>query len=307
MPSAVHEMLIEMVVQRPSLVAELLVDALGMDLPAYQGVRVESGELTELAPTEYRADAAVVLTSAGTPVLAVVVEVQLSRDPGKRWSWPVYLTTLRARWRCPTVLLVVCVDPATAAWCATPIQLGYPGALVTPLVVGPNRVPVVTDVDPAPGAGPEWAVLSAMAHGADPAHRAVLDALLAALAGIDEQRATLYLDVVLTALPLAARSHLETLMTTQAHEYQSDFARRYFFQGEAQGRAEGESEGEAKGEAKGRAEGRAEAVLGVLDARGIDIPADARNRITECGDLGQLDIWVRRAATADTIQDLFTD
>ncbi|MGH3871123.1 MAG: hypothetical protein ACRDSR_06325, partial [Pseudonocardiaceae bacterium] len=46
MPSAVHEMVIEMVRQRPSLVAELLVDGLGMDLPVYQGVRVESGELT---------------------------------------------------------------------------------------------------------------------------------------------------------------------------------------------------------------------------------------------------------------------
>jgi hypothetical protein len=30
-------------------------------------------------------------------VLGVVVEVQLSRDPDKRWSWPVYLTTLGAR------------------------------------------------------------------------------------------------------------------------------------------------------------------------------------------------------------------
>ncbi|MGH3765131.1 MAG: hypothetical protein ACRDTX_08270, partial [Pseudonocardiaceae bacterium] len=68
-----HEMLIEMVRQRPSLVAELLADALGMDLPAYQVARVESGELTDLAPTEYRADAAVVLTCADTPVLAVVV------------------------------------------------------------------------------------------------------------------------------------------------------------------------------------------------------------------------------------------
>ncbi len=293
MPSAVHEMLIEMVRARPSLVAELLVDALGMDLPAYQVARVESGELTDLAPTEYRADAAVVLTCVDAPVLAVVVEVQLSRDPGKRWSWPVYLVTLRARLRCPAVLLVVCVDAAIAAWCATPIQLGHPGASVTPLVVGPDRVPVVTDVGPA-GAGPEWAVLSAMAHGADPARSKVLDALLAALAGVDEQRATLYLDVVLAALPLAARSYLEMLMTTQAHEYQSDFARRYFFQGEAKGEAQGEAKGEAR------------AVLGVLDARGVDVPADARIRITECRDLDQLDIWVRRAVTANSIQDLFT-
>ncbi|MGH3426125.1 MAG: hypothetical protein ACRDQZ_00875, partial [Mycobacteriales bacterium] len=78
--------------------------------------------------------------------------------------------------------------------------------------------------------------------------------------------------------------------TAQAHEYQSDFARRYFFQGEA----------------KGEAQGEARAVLGVLDARGVDVPADARIRITECRDLDQLDIWVRRAVTANSIQDLFT-
>ncbi|MGH3826942.1 MAG: hypothetical protein ACRDQX_07185 [Pseudonocardiaceae bacterium] len=45
----------------------------------------------------------------------------------------------------------------------------------------------------------------------------------------------------------------------------------------------------------------------MLDARGVDVPADARIRITQCGDLDQLDIWVHRAATADSIQNLFAD
>ncbi|MGH3826941.1 MAG: hypothetical protein ACRDQX_07180 [Pseudonocardiaceae bacterium] len=117
---------------------------------------------------------------------------------------------------------------------------------MTPLVVGPDRVPVVTDAESA-GAEPEWAVLSAMAHGADPAHSKVLDALLAALAGVDEQRASLYLDVVLAALPVAARSYLETLMTAQAYEYQSDFARHYFCQGKAKRRGERPGRGGAGG------------------------------------------------------------
>ncbi|MGH3842929.1 MAG: hypothetical protein ACRDS0_16000 [Pseudonocardiaceae bacterium] len=43
MPSVVHEMLVEMVRARPVLVAELLTDALGMDLPAYQGSVAVSG------------------------------------------------------------------------------------------------------------------------------------------------------------------------------------------------------------------------------------------------------------------------
>lgn len=222
------------------------------------------------------------------PVLGVVVEVQLRRDPGKRWSWPVYLATLRARLRCPAVLLVVCVDTAVATWCATPLDLGHPGSTLTPLVLGPDQVPVVTDPVQA-AAAPELAVLSAMSHGARPDRHDVLDALLNALAFVDPDRALLYSDLVLAALPTAAQRCLEALMTAGTYEYQSDFARRH----RAQGRAEGEATGEAK------------AVLAVLEARGLTVPDAARTRVMECTDLTQLDIWVRRAATASSTDDLF--
>jgi len=299
MPSSLYEGLIEMFRQRPSLAAELLVDGLGITLPGFEQAEVEPGDFTVLTPTEYRADAVVVLSAAGSAVWAVVVEVQLRPDPGKRWSWPVYLSTLRSRFRCPTVLLVVCVDTATASWCATPIELG-PGTTMTPMVVGPDRVPVVTDAEHAARV-PELAVLSALAHGADPKRSTVLDALLSALTTVDAPRAELYCDLVLAALPEAAQRYLEELMATGTYEYQSDFARRYF----SQGKAEGEAAGEARGKAEGKAEGKATAVLAVLLARGIDVPADIRTRIAACSDFDQLDTWVRRAATADKAYDLF--
>ncbi|MDT5024739.1 MAG: hypothetical protein QOE61_1165 [Micromonosporaceae bacterium] len=132
-----------------------------------------------------------------------------------------------------------------------------------------------------------------MAHASHPDRDKTLNALLSALATVDQERATLYSDVVLAALPAAAKRYLEALMTAGTYEYQSDFVRRYVFQGRAEGREEG------------RAEGEATAVLAVLDARGIDVPDDARTRITECSDLNQLDTWVRRAATAESIDDLF--
>ena len=77
-------------------------------------------------------------------------------------------------------------------------------------------------------------------------------------------------------------------MTTTSHRYQSEFARRYFSEGEAQG--------DARGEAK--------AVLAILDARGIAVPDAIHARISGCADLDKLDTWIRRAATADKIQDL---
>lgn len=244
---------------------------------------MESGEFGDVTPTEYRADAVVVLTAGEAPVLAVVVEVQLRRDRDKRWSWPVYLTTLRARLRCPVVLLVVCVDSSTATWCAEPIDVG-PCARVVPVVLGPDRVPVVTDADRAAEA-PELAVLSAMAHGSDPDREQVLDALVGALSHVDRERAGLYSDVVLAALPAAARRYLEAMMSTGTWEWQSDYARGLV--------------------AEGRTEGEARALLAVLDARGVEVPEEARERITTCTDLDQLDGWVRRAATATSVEDLF--
>lgn len=55
-----------------------------MDLPLFEGTRVESGGFTDLSPAEYCADAVVVLTAGEEPALAVVVEVQLHRDDAKR-------------------------------------------------------------------------------------------------------------------------------------------------------------------------------------------------------------------------------
>jgi hypothetical protein len=95
--------------------------------------------------------------------------------------------------------------------------------------------------------------------------------------------------VLLAALPAAARTTPEAMMTTRTYEYQSDFVRRYVFQGREEGRAEGE----------------AAAVLAILDTRGVPVPQDARERITQCSDLAQLDQWVRRAVTADSVDDLF--
>ena len=290
--STLHETLVEMFRHRPSLVADLLSGVLGVELPGYEGVRLEAAECVDLTPAQYWADAVVVLTADGAPVLAVVVEVQLARDPDKWWSWPVYVAMLRARLRCPTLLLVVCVDTGVAGWAATPIKLGNPGALLPPLVLGPELVPVLTATGTADQA-PEIAVLSAMAHGGDPDRSGVLDVLVEALSLVETQHAVLYAELVFAALPQAARRHLEALMSTQTYEYVSEYAQKFI------------ARGEARGEARGRAEGQARAVLAVLDARGIEVSDDVRAQIRRCRDLDQLDVLVRRAATVEAADDLF--
>jgi predicted transposase YdaD len=86
-------------------------------------------------------------------------------------------------------------------------------------------------------------------------------------------------------------------MSTGKWEYKSDFARRYYGRGREEGREQGREEG--------RAEGATRALLGVLDARGIDVPDAARERILRCAELEQLETWVRRSVTVSTIDDLF--
>src|SRR5271157_3257789 len=102
MPSLIHDALVTLFRNRPTLAPELLRDVLHAPLPAFDFVHVGDAALTEVVPTEYRADLVLLLggASPAEPRAAIVVEAQLGRDPDKRWSWPVYLAGLRARLRC---------------------------------------------------------------------------------------------------------------------------------------------------------------------------------------------------------------
>lgn len=291
-----HEALIHMFHNRPHFAAELLSEVLGVPIPNYSQARLTAAECTEITPTEYRADAVVVL-SDDEPRLAVVVEVQRGPDPAKRWSWPVYLTTVRARLKCPAMLLVVCPTNRVARWCTERINLGHPGLVLDPLVLAPAQVPLIAE--PADAVlSPELAVLSGAVHGADPRHgEKALDAAFAAFMAVDQDAGQVYADYLLSLLPQAARQYLEGLMKAGKYEYKSDFARRYYGEGEAKGRAEGKAEGKAEGEAQ--------ALLLFLSARDIAVSPETKNRIMACTDLDQLGKWIRRAATVTSAEELF--
>lgn len=149
-----------------------------------------------------------------------------------------------------------------------------------------EEVPVLTG---EASAIPELAVVSAAVHGASPDGAKVFATMLDSLEKLEREQARGYIDEVLAVLPKAARRILEAMVKTKDGEYKSDFARGYF------------REGEAKGEARGRAE----TILAVLTARGMTVSEQAHARLIECDDLQQLEDWSRRAATADSIEDVF--
>ncbi len=297
MPSHFHEALLLLFRNRPALAPELLREALHLQLPDYTDVRIDSADLTDIQPAEYRADL-VVLLLRDTPVLGIVLEVQLSSDEDKRYVWPVYVANLSARIRCPVCLLVIAADEAVARWAGKAVELGG-GNRFVPWVLGLSGVPEIIDEERAIE-DPELAVLSAMAHAQDPdTDKSARIALLAQMVslGLDAERSTLYCDLVLHSLPDAARRALQA-MDASKYQYQSEFAQRYF----GQGRAAGVVEGRTEGLTEGRTKGRLEIVLKLLATRygAVSEVVEARVRIAG---LTELDGIAERLLTARTVEE----
>jgi hypothetical protein len=203
-----------------------------------------------------------------------------------------------------------------ARWCAQPIEIGHPGFSLTPLVLGPSAVPVLTSLEQARNGPPELAVLSAVAHGRGEqgleVSRTAFD-VIETDGRLDDDQRWIYTEVVLASLGEAARRALEELMSTGGHQYLSEFARKYHSQGRAEGVAQGLAEGvarglaegEAKGLAEGVAQGKADAILSVLKARKLAVPAEAEERVRACTDLATLDEWIARAVVVPSAEEIF--
>ncbi|MBW2524994.1 MAG: hypothetical protein JRI23_12490 [Deltaproteobacteria bacterium] len=73
--------------------------------------------------------------------------------------------------------------------------------------------------------------------------------------------------------------------------------------------AYGEERGDARGYERGRVEATREtlvsALLTVLRARGLTITDEVEKRIADCQDVAQLEEWLRRAGTAQSLSDVF--
>lgn len=240
-PSLLHEVLVNLLRDRPELLVRLGA------LPAPKAApRVVEASLNRLAPAELHADLALVV---GEPAeLALLVEVQLRPDPAKRFSWPSYAVAMAARWRCPATLLVVAPDERVARWAAAPIPFALDSGYFRPLVLGPSHIPLVTEPAQA-RADPELAVLSALAHGDEAGGLPVLLAMYPGLSHLPDELAAVYHDVVLGRLSAPRRRELEDAMPFfrgREYEYTSEFARKHYGEGLEKGRAEGLAEGEAR-------------------------------------------------------------
>ncbi|WP_026127548.1 serpin family protein [Nocardiopsis lucentensis] len=280
-----HQIYAELFSDSPDMAVEFLRER-GVRVPDYERSEVTSCDLGHVDPVERRSDVAIMLRGEGPDgpldsLMGVIVEVQRDEKERKRFTWPEYVACLRSRHECPVTLLVICPRQPVADWYADPIPLGHPGFVLHPLVVGPKDIPVVTD--PATvAASPTLGVLSAAAHGAT--KKDVLDALHTGLDKIDPEKAAKYIGYSLHLLDdTDGQKALEKLMMADTFEYTSAWTESL------------------------RAEGEAKAILRFLSKHGVEVPEEARERISRCQDADTLDTWLERAMTATTIDELFDE
>jgi hypothetical protein len=293
MPSLEHNAIVDMFREDPELAPHFLALLFGVDVPPHASAAVVESSLDQLVPVEFRADLVLELRDdEGAIVLAIVVEVQRDEDPDKKFSWPVYVTVVRAKKRCDTVVLVIAPDAAVAAWAAENIDLGLGLGNVKPLVLGPAAVPEITDPAEAEKE-PELAVLSAVAHGNGPNGRAVIETALVALGRLDAEHAAVYFHIIWNALREPMRRALEALVMERQAEKKMTFPP--FMQRLI-------DDGTRAGELKGRRE----ALFRLVARAGITLTEDDRARIAACDDPATLDRWVTNVLGAKTAADVLS-
>jgi hypothetical protein len=289
MPSPRHDALNLLFTEDPRFAIEVLRDLLGVNIPVSGPVQVGQNQLNDRPSTDFHPDSVITVGAPQDPVHGIIVEIQQSATEGKRRQLPRYAAALWLMLSCPVTVLVVCPSAKTAAWYTEPISTDLPGFVFKATVLGPDDIPLLSEPKQVV-AQPKLAALAVMAHGN---RKEVIETFLDGLQHLTRDYALYYYEHVHSLAAPPVRRILEEFMVSKTPVLSSNFAREHF------------SRGVAEGEAKGEARGEAKAVLLTLAARGVEVSGEARSRIAGCEDLDQLEVWVRRAATAESIDDLF--
>ncbi|HEX6683655.1 MAG TPA: hypothetical protein VF062_12710 [Candidatus Limnocylindrales bacterium] len=290
MVTSSHEALHRIFQQDPTLFARTFKALLGIKFPQPTSVSVLNADLTECEPLERRLDTALLVdTDAGRHV--IVIESQTAPDNSRRFSWPYYVAYLNNRHSCPVTLLVVTADAQTASWARQPIQVGLesaPTQITQPLVLGPHNVPPELTVE---GAREDLmvAVLSALTHRDSSGIAAILETLAAALAGVDVPTAGFLVEFTEVGLGRSRAAQIWRELMRSKYGFESQL----------------HAEWRQEGIEQGRVEEAAAAVLRVLEARGLAVPADVAQQITGCADRALLEELLARAVTVERAEDLF--
>lgn len=290
MPKLPHEALVQLVRRAPEQILRLIWPT-GQPPPRVSSVRVTAAEYVDLNLAEYRADVVLAVGEVpDRPEGVFVVEVQLQRDPKKREIWPVYGSGLRVRLGCPVAIVVIAPNREVARWCGERIDLGWGRFVLDPWVLGPDAIPVIDDPEKA-RAAPELALLSVAAHADEPIGEQVALATLAAARGLDDDRKSIYPELVFGLLGRHARTLMEKLMASADREFYSELFQEKF----------------DAGKVEGKVEGKAETLLKLLAHKKIAVSRADRARIRGCTEPKVLDKWIARVLTAESVDEVLRE
>lgn len=281
-----HDIILELLRAAPQALAVLLRER-GVHLPPSAQVRALDPNARQLRPVEFAAD--LVLRFAWRARrTSVIVEVQRKVDADKRLVWPLYFAHFRTRSSEPVELVVLATNRRTAAWAREPIVDTSARMRFTPLVLGPDDVPVLDDSEAF--AQPGLAMLSALVHLEHDDRVAIAARAVRAWHRLDAATSGLYLDALMSELGADDAEQLkEVLMERGTNPYRSEFMRRMYDEATTEGKAEG----------------LAIAVLDLLELRGFELDADTRAHVTACIDLDTLRAWHTRAVSAASLAEIF--
>lgn len=203
-------------------------------------------------------------------------------------------------------LVVVTNDTAVAAWAAGSSSSGM--VTMRPLVITPAHFPPITDPEQTKRSL-KRTFLSGLIHASKPMAADIVRAARAAFDSSPDAVGLHYGDTLLAVRGDAIRSTNEMEMKRDWKPL-SEWGKRFVAEVKAevlaQVHAELRSELRSEGRAMGEVEGRAASILDVLEARGLSRDAWLRQRIAACADAEVLTQWLRRAATATHVDEIFT-
>ncbi|GAA2416023.1 hypothetical protein GCM10010404_87930 [Nonomuraea africana] len=287
MASLYHEALHRIFQEDTSLVARAFDRLLGAAIPEPRKISVVDSDLNECKAIVRRGDT-LLLVEADPDRYVVIVESQTETADDKPLAWAYYLSHAAAKYDALPALLVISRSRSTAGWSRQFHRLGLPGLpslIVCPLVLGPDNVPVITDLAEA-CQDVSLTILTALIHACDSEVGGILNVLAPALSTIDPDIAkdlAEFTEAGLQGTP--AQALWRALMSAMTFPYQSELR--------------------SLGHEEGRADEAARMVLRVLERRGVAVSDQVRDRVLDCTDSAALERWFDRALEATTADEIF--
>jgi hypothetical protein len=199
----------------------------------------------------------------------VVLEIQLKHDRLKLVSWVIYRAGVRSRHRCRGWTLVLSPEADVRRRAR---ELFEHEPELEPLIVEPDLIPQIVDFSQA-RREPELAILSAVMHARSEAAVACGRAALVALLAVPRDHQQCYLDLVSACLTEEQMAEAAQQLPPEVEVELSKM--------------------------------ELETLSTLLAQRGIELDPLSRARVERCDDLGQISLWLIRAAAANSASDLF--